>query len=399
MLSFKIALRYFFSRKSHNAVNIISLVSVAGVAVATAAIVCVLSVFNGFRGMVENLFTAFDPPYKVVVVEGKTVAESDPVVQAILASDAVAARSLVLEENALVSRDGRQLVVTVKGVDDSFTQVSGIDTLLYGIGEYMLHADVLQFGILGAGVAGALGLGAEYDGALDVYAPRPGSQINMANPAASFRHDELYSPGVVFSVRQAKYDDNIIITSLPFARSLFSAPDRLSAIELALTPGASRNDIERLLDHRFRLLDGYEQQADVYRVMNMEKAVSYAFLSIIVLIVAFNIIGSLSMLILDKQDDMRTLRAMGTTQGFVRRVFFAEGMLTSCVGAVAGCAIGVALCLLQQRYGLIRLGGTQGSFITDAYPVALKATDIIVTFITVVAVSAIAIILPVRRIK
>lgn len=396
---FFIARRYLFAHRGLNVITLLSAIAVTGIAVTTAALVCTLSVFNGFRGMVESLFTAIDPEYKVVVVEGKTVDEADAVVQAVLACDAVEAYSLVLEDNALLQKDGRQLVVSVKGVDEGFQSVTHIDSLLYGSGSYELDADVLQYGILGVGVAGALGVGAQFEGVLNVYSPRSGTQINMANPASSFRRDELYSPGVVFAVRQSKYDDNLVITSLPFARNLFSAPGRLSAIELKLRSGVGRGAVERLLDSRFALLDRYEQQADVFRIMNVEKMVSYAFLSLILLIVGFNIIGSLSMLIIDKRGDMDTLVAIGAAPRMVRRIFLCEGWLIAALGAVIGIVMGVTLCLLQQRYGFIQLGSSAGSFIIDAYPVVLQPWDVVLTFVTVLLVSAVAIIIPVRSMR
>ena len=330
------------------------------------------------------------------MLDGKTVAESDSTIQAIGHSPAVQAYSLVLEDNALIASHGRQMVVTVKGVDDNFQSVTHIDSLLYGSGEYLLHADVLEFGILGAGVAGALGFGAQFDGTVQLYAPRPG-RINMANPAASFRSDELYSPSVVFAVRQSRYDDHLCLTSLPFARRLFSAEGLISGIELTLAPGATRAEIDRLLDSRFVMRDRYEQQADVFRIMNIEKAVSYAFLALILLIVGFNIIGSLSMLIIDKRGDIATLRAIGTPQRMVRRIFLYEGWLIAMLGAVIGIVVGVVLCLCQQHFGWVKLGDSSGAFIIEAYPVVLQMGDILLTFATVMIVSAVAIVIPVKH--
>ena len=216
-----IARRYLFAKKSHHAINIISGISVLGVAVATMAMVVTLSVFNGFQDLVADLFTAFDPELLVTPKDGQTVSANDAALQALKKSDAVAVYTPVLEGQALVVREGRQQVVTLKGVADNITQQGHIEDILYGDGHFCLHADILEYGILGIQLAQQLGLPANFEEPLQVYAPKPGERVNIGNPLSSFNHDELQSPGVVFMVRQAKYDANYILNRLPFAQKIF----------------------------------------------------------------------------------------------------------------------------------------------------------------------------------
>ncbi len=401
MFSFYVARRYLFSRKSHNAINIISAISVCGVVLATAALVVTLSVFNGFRDMVASFFTAFDPELRVTLAEGKSIAADDPALTALKQYNGIQTYTEVLEDQALVVVGGRQVVVTIKGVEDNFAQQAHIDQLLYGDGEFTLHADVLEYGVMGIRLANTLGLGTYYEGGMPVYAPRRGERVNLANPMQSFTQDELYSPGVVFAVNQGKYDANYILTSLGFARRLFDQQGMVSAIELQLKEGVSpakaHKAIQAQLGPRFRVLNRYEQQEDVFRIMQVEKLIAYLFLSFILLVACFNIIGSLSMLMIDKKADMQTLSALGANQTQLSRVFLTEGWLISGFGAAMGIALGLLLCWLQETFGFIKMGNSVGNFIIDAYPVSVHATDIFLIFITVLIVSLLAVWWPVRR--
>lgn len=401
MFPFYIARRYLFSRKSHNAINIISIISVCGVVLATAALVITLSVFNGFRDMVASFFTAFDPELKVTLAEGKTIAADDPALLALLEYDGIASITEVLEDQGLVVVGGRQFVVTVKGVDDNFAEQSQIGKLLYGNGEFILHADVLEYGVMGIRLANALGLGTYYEGGMPVYAPRKGERVNMANPMQSFNQDELYSPGVVFAVNQGKYDANYILTSIGFARRLFDQQGMVSSLEIKLKDGVkvqkAHARIQELVGSRFIVLNRYEQQEDVFRIMQVEKLIAYLFLSFILLVACFNIIGSLSMLMIDKKADMQTLRALGADHPQLARVFLIEGWLISGCGAAVGILIGLGLCWLQQTFGIIKMGDSVGNFIIDAYPVSVHAWDIVLIFLTVLFVGLLAVWWPVRR--
>lgn len=401
MFSFFIARRYLFSRKSHHTINIISGISICGVALATMALVVTLSVFNGFRDYVASFFTAFDPQLKVTLAKGKTISADDPSLVALRAHEAVEVYTEVLEDQALIVGNDRQWVVTIKGVDDNFNQQADLESILYGDGEFVLHADVLEYGIMGIRLAQQLGLGARYDGALPIYAPRQGERVNLSNPMQSFTSDELYSPGVVFAVNQSRYDAHYILTSISFARRLFGHEGVVSAIELRLKPDANINavqkDIRRLLGKRFIVQNRYEQQEDTFRIMQVEKFIAYLFLTFILLVASFNIIGSLSMLMIDKRADVQTLQALGADDRQTAQIFLLEGWLISGFGAALGIVLGLLLCWLQMRFGFVKLGQSEGSFIVDAYPVSVHAMDILVIFLTVLAVGLLAVWLPVRR--
>ena len=397
---FFVARRYLFSKKSTHVINIISIISMIGVAVATMALVIVLSVFNGFHDLVASLFTNFDPQLKVMPVEGKTVAADDPVLTKIKLLPQVDVATEAVEDHALAIYQDRQAMVTVKGVDDNFADLTHINDILYGDGSFSLHAANLEYGILGVRLAQTLGVGAQWDGFMRIYAPQKEGQLDMSNPEGGFVVDSLNSPGVLFSVKQSKYDKDYIITSIAFARRLFGQQGMLSSLEIRLKPGsdldAVKKEMKNLAGTRFRVLDRYEQQEDTFRIMAIEKMIAYIFLTFILVVACFNIIGSLSMLIIDKKDDVYTLRNLGADNRQIARIFLFEGRMISAVGAVVGIGLGLLLCLLQQQYGLVKLGDSAGSFIIDAYPVSVHYTDVALIFVTVIAVGWLAVWYPVR---
>ncbi len=397
---FFVARRYLFSKKSTHVINIISIISMIGVAVATMALVIVLSVFNGFHDLVASLFTNFDPQLKVMPVEGKTVAADDPVLTKIKLLPQVDVATEAVEDHALAIYQDRQAMVTVKGVDDNFADLTHINDILYGDGSFSLHAANLEYGILGVRLAQTLGVGAQWDGFMRIYAPQKEGQLDMSNPEGGFVVDSLNSPGVLFSVKQSKYDKDYIITSIAFARRLFGQQGMLSSLEIRLKPGsdldAVKKEMKDLAGTRFRVLDRYEQQEDTFRIMAIEKMIAYIFLTFILVVACFNIIGSLSMLIIDKKDDVHTLRNLGADNRQIARIFLFEGRMISAVGAVVGIGLGLLLCLLQQQYGLVKLGDSAGSFIIDAYPVSVHYTDVALIFVTVIAVGWLAVWYPVR---
>ena len=396
---FYIARRYLFSKKSHNAINVISGISVCGVALATLALVCTLSVFNGFQDLVSNLFTAFDPELKIVPATGKVFDGQDKAIAAIRKMPEVALVSESLEDNALVQYQGRQAMAVIKGVEDNFEELTPIDTILFGRGELLLHDEVVDYAIPGVQLLATLGTGIRFLDPLEVYAPKRGAKVNMANPAASFTGGNLFSSGLVFAVNQEKYDGSYILTSLKFARQLFQYTTEVSAINLKMKEGtdidAFKRKLEKHLGERFRVFDRYEQQADTFRIMKIEKFISYLFLTFILMIACFNVIGSLSMLIIDKRDDVVTLRSLGANDRQIVRIFLFEGRLISFIGAVSGIVLGVLLCWLQQTFGLISLGAA-GSFIVDAYPVSVHWEDVALIFFTVLAVGFLSVWFPVR---
>lgn len=400
-LSFYIAKRYLFAKKSHNAINVISGVSVCGVALATLALICTLSVFNGFQDLVATLFTAFDPQLKIVSASGKVFDAQEPRIQALQQWPEVDVFSESLEEHAMVQYKGRQVMVILKGIQDNFHQLTAIDSILYGRGERILHDEVVDYVIPGVELVSVLGTGIRFVDPLEVYAPKRGAKINVANPASSIESGYLYSSGLVFAVNQQKYDASYMLASLDFVRKLFQYDTEVSSVELKLKDNADTDEvkesIQKHLGERFRVLDRYEQQSDTFRIMEVEKLISYIFLTFILLIACFNVIGSLSMLIIDKRNDVVTLRNLGADNKLISRIFLFEGCLISLLGAIIGIALGLALCLAQQEFGLIRLGsGGESSFIVDAYPVSVHTQDVMLVLVTVWVVGFLSVWYPVR---
>ena len=399
---FYIAKRYLFSKKSHNAINVISGVSVCGVALATLALVCTLSVFNGFQDLVTTMFTAFDPELKIVSVNGKVFDSQDDRIQSLKQMPEIDIVSESLEDNVMVQYKGRQAMAVIKGVEDNFNQLTAIDSILYGRGELLLHDEVVDYAIPGIELVSVLGTGIRFLDPLEIYAPKRGSKINVANPASSFNSDYLHSSGLVFAVNQQKYDASYILTSLEFARDLFQYQTEVSSIELKLKEGVNiykvQKEISQSLGDDFSVLNRYEQQADTYRIMEVEKLISYLFLSFILLIACFNVIGSLSMLIIDKREDVVTLRNLGANDEIIKRIFLLEGCLISFFGAMIGVVLGVVLCLVQQEFGLISLGSgdSAGAFVIDAYPVSVHWSDVMLVLGTVLLISYFSVLYPVR---
>ena len=399
---FYIARRYLFSKKSHNAINVISGVSVCGVALATLALVCTLSVFNGFQDLVTTMFTAFDPEIKITAANGKVFDAQDERIQLLKELPEIEVFSESLEDNAMVQYKGRQTMVVIKGIEDNFNQLTAIDSILYGRGDWILHDEVVDYAIPGIELVSVLGTGIRFLDPLEVYAPKRGVKINVANPSTSFESSYLHSSGLVFAVNQQKYDASYILTSLSFARDLFQYETEVSSIELKLSANADVNEIKseakRILGSDFLVQDRFEQQADTYRIMKVEKLISYVFLSFILLIACFNVIGSLSMLILDKRNDVVTLRNLGADDQLISRVFLFEGYMITFFGALIGVALGLLLCFVQQEFGLISLGNgsSAGAFVVDAYPVSVYAADIILVLITVLVTGFLSVFFPVR---
>ena len=353
MFSFYIAKRYLLTKKSHHAINIISGISVCGVAFATAALVCILSVFNGFQDMVANLFTAFDPELKIVATEGKFMRANSKELEKLKQHKEITVCSEVLEDQALLTTHNRQVMATIKGVDDNFEKLINFDRIKFGDGVYELHADVIEYGILGINLLSTLGVDVGFPSPIQVYAPVGDEHIDMNDPSDSFNQDELYSPQVAFSVGQQKYDSKYVLTSLRFARNLFNKEGMISALELKLKTGTDIDKIKKTiakeLGNSYVVMDRYEQQEDTFKIMKIEKLISYIFLTFILMIACFNIIGSISMLIIDKKNDAMTLRNLGATEHQIANIFMIEGRMISLLGAIIGIAFGIALCLIQQH--------------------------------------------------
>ena len=397
---FYIARRYLFSKKSTHAINVISAISVVGVAVATMALVVTLSVFNGFHDLVASFFTQMDPQLKVTPMKGKPAPADDPILTKIRQLPEVEVATECLEDQALIMYGDRQMMVKVKGVEDNFDKLTHIREILEGDGTFELHAADINYGIPGLGIAYQMGLGYTYQQPLKVYAPRREGQLDLTNPEEGFVEDELYSPGVVFSMKQGKYDRNYVLTSLRFTRNLFQQDGMLSSLELRLKPGSNfdrvKEKMQQLAAGKYDVRDRYEQQNDTFRIMKVEKLIAYIFLTFILMIACFNIIGSLSMLIIDKRRDVVTLRNLGANDHQISRIFLFEGRMISAIGALLGIVLGLLLCLLQQQYGIVRLGTSEGSFVVNAYPVSVHPWDIVIIFLTVLTVGFLSVWYPVR---
>ena len=374
-----------------------------GVAVATMALVIVLSVFNGFHDLVATLFTSFDPQIEISPAKGKSAPCDDPILAKVLDIPEIDVATECVEDIALAVYNGNQKMVRIKGVDDNFTELTHINDILLGNGQFDLHAGNLEYGTPGVMLAQEMGLGARWNGYLHIYAPVKDGQIDISDPTQGFVVDSLISSGVVFCVKQSKYDRHYIVTSTTFARNLFGMQGMLTSLELRLKDGSNFNDVKKKIQDicgdKYTVRDRFEQQEDTFRIMQIEKVIAYIFLTFILIVACFNIIGSLSMLIIDKKDNIVTLRNLGATDRQITRIFLYEGRMISAIGAVVGIALGLLLCWLQQEYGIVRMGDSDGTFVVNAYPVSVHYSDVLSIFITVLAVGWLAAWYPVHRIS
>ena len=371
-------------------INVISAISVAGIMLASFALICTLSVFNGFHDLVESLFKDFDPEIKVVASGRKFFNVNDERIAKATASDFVDICTFTLEEQALITYKSKQQIAMIKGVGDSYHDLVNIENLLKGNGIYMLEDEVCNYGIMGIGLMSRMDCGVNPAYPLKLYVPKKEGLISMTNPASSFNQASIYSPGVIFKVEQEKYDDNYVIISLALAQKLTDRENEASALEIRTKEGTSLRkairELKATLGDDFVVQDRIHQQEDVFKVFKLEKFISYLFLTFILLIACFNIIGSLIMLIVEKQQDAVLLESMGASKKNIERIFITNGVFISLIGAVSGLILGVIAVILQQKYGFISLG-TAGSFIVDAYPVSIQIRDIILVLATVLVVS------------
>ena len=395
-VEYRIAWRYLFSKKGHNAINIVSGVSAAAVAVVTAAMVCVMSVMNGFGTMVEQLFSQFDPDIRIEAVSGKSFRLSKETEDALTQLPSVAMLSRSIEETALIYYDDKQMPVQLRGVDTAFAQLTHIDNIITD-GKYMVFDGAFERAVLGQGLAWQLGINAHFVQAMHVYAPKRTGRVNMLRPDESFNHETCFIAGT-FAVQQTQYDDALMIVSIELARRLLDfGDDEVSALLVQTKDGVSVRQAKRELQHvlgsRYRILDRYEQQADFFRILRIEKLLTGLLLAFILLIATFNIIGALSMLIIDKQRDIKILSDLGADDKMIRRIFLYEGWLISALGAAAGLVIGLVICLIQEHFGILKLGsGTE--YVVSAYPVAVQGADILIIAAVVLALGAVAAYIP-----
>ena len=398
-LSLYIAKRYLFSKKSHQVINIISGVAVAGIALATAAMVCTLSVFNGFQGIVAKQFSAFDADIKITAASGKVITTDAPEIVKVADMQDIAALSFCIEGKAMAGIDGRQAMVTIKGVDDNFASLTGIHKVLHGPGQFVLNDGTNDYAVLGGGLTDILNCGVLFTTPLEIYVPNRQDNVNLTIPARNFKKSELHSSGLVFVLNQPEYDGEYIITSDSFARKIFRREtNEATSMELKIKDGANvaktKKKIKEQLGENYKVQDRYEQQESIYKVMQVEKMISYIFLTFILMVACFNIIGSLAMLIIEKRENMKTLRSLGADNKTIANIFVFEGAIISALGAVIGIMTGVALSLVQQHFGLISLG--DGAMVVESYPVEIVASDVVITFFTVIAVGFVTVWLPVK---
>ncbi len=387
-LPLRIAWRYLVSKKGHQAVNIISIVAVCGVVVATAALICVLSVFNGFRGLIMGRLAMLDPQIAITATVGKTMNDADSVIDVVSAIPGVERAIPVIEDQALAMYAQLQMPVRLKGVPDDYNTMNDMDSVIVD-GIWKLRDQVSRFAVAGAGPAVRLCVRPEVLGMVRLYAPQRQGRVNIANPMGAFRQDSLFVSGI-FQLEQNSYDADLIYVPLDVARELFDYETEATQIELKLTPGASEQQvmqsISQALGGSYQVKNRLMQQREAYRLVNIEKWMAFLLLAFILVIATFNVISTLSLLIIEKDDSIATLRAMGANDSQISRIFVLQGWLITLVGAVTGVVIGLVLCLCQQQFGWLRLSGDPANMIINAYPVEVQWTDVLVTLALVAAV-------------
>lgn len=393
-----IALRYLFSKKKQNIINIISGISVAGIIVGTMALVIVLSVFNGFNGLIETFFSNFDPDLKITASRGKMFSPSENRFEEIQNLLGVLHYAEVIEETALLKYGDQQYPAIVKGVPPNYSDYTSIDTLIID-GIFMLQDDGIDYAVVGQGVAYNLGLGLSFVDPIRIFVPKKGHQASL-NPAQSLNFDYIFPAGV-FSLLE-EIDSKYMIVPYHFASRLFESENRVSAVELGIDPGVNskklQKEIQGILGDSFHVKNKYQQHDMIFRTIKSEKWASYFILVFILIVASFNMLGSLSMLIIDKKEDLFILRSMGADSKLIRKIFLFEGWLISFFGALIGAMLGIFICWLQIRFELVTLPGT-GSFVITAYPVKIVLSDIFLILSIVLGIGFIASWYPVRFIS
>lgn len=397
----KIAWRYLFAKKQYNAIHIISGISAAAVGVVTAAMVCVLSVMNGFGVMVEQLFSQFDPDIRIEAVSGKSFHDQGERFDALRQLSEVAMVSQSIEETALLQFEDKQMPVRLYGVDSVFPTLTHIENIITE-GHYEVYDGAFDRAVLGQGLAWQMGIGARFISPLQLYAPKRNAKVNMLRPDQSFNDEVCFIAGT-FAVQQVKYDNEVMLVDIDLTRRLLDYGNHeVSALLIKVAPHTSvkqaKKAIQSLLGEGFAVLDRYEQQADFFRILRVEKLLTTLLLVFILLIASFNIIGSLSMLIIDKQTDIQTLSHLGANKKMIQRIFLFEGWLISALGAMVGLAIGLIVCLAQEHLGILKLGnGTE--YVVSAYPVAVQTTDVLIVAAVVLTLGFIAAWIPARKVQ
>ena len=396
-LSLKIAIRYLFSKKSHSAINAVSAVSVCGVAVATMAMICTLSVYNGFEELISTLYSEIDPQIEVRAKEGKTLQTTSPEVDKLFSIEGIEAITPVIEDNALAIFGENQLPVVVKGVPQNYSSVSSLEKAL--IDGETSFADSLHQAVIGVGVSNNLRVAPHFVSPIYLYAPKRMSKVSLLNPSSSFNTSQVYCSGV-FSISQPEYDDRVIYIPLSVAKNLFDYTTEATLLEIKVSDEEKVDDVKReaqsVLGDKYLLRDRMEQKSDAFSMMAIEKWITFFILIFVLVISAFNIIASLSMLIIDKQNNIKTLYNIGASEKFISRIFFNQGVLISFIGAVIGVGLGLILSLVQQHYGLLRMGA---NFIVEYYPVKVIWSDLFVVIAVVVVIGVLIALFPVKYVN
>ena len=395
----KVALRYLFSKKSHNAINVISAISATGVAVGTAALIVLMSVFNGFEGLISGMLSEFDPDLRITASYGKSFNAADSAVVLAMDNPDIEVCTEIVEENALLTYSEKQLPVTIKGVSNNFSQLTHIDSIIFD-GKFLLFDGEFEYAVPGLGVAGTLGLNAHAVAPLYIYVPKRNSNINLLRPEQSLNQAAVFVSGL-FAVQQQQYDDNYVLTSIALARELFEYDSvTVTSLELKIKPSANIDKVQKtiktILGDDFQVKNRTEQQESFFRIMNIERWFTFFILCFILMIASFNIIGSLSMLIIDKKQDINTLRSLGANDKTLKQIFLFEAWMISITGAIAGLIVGSALCLAQEYFGFVTLGA---GYVVDTYPVMTNFTDILLIFATVLIMGFLVAIYPIKYVK
>ena len=396
-LSLKIAIRYLFSKKSHSAINAVSAVSVCGVAVATMAMICTLSVYNGFEELISTLYSEIDPHIEVRAKEGKTLQTTSPEVDKLFSIEGVVAITPVIEDNALAIFGENKLPVVVKGVPQNYSSVSSIEKAL--IDGETSFADSLPQTVIGVGVSNSLRVAPHFVSPIYLYAPKRMSKVSLLNPSSSFNTTQVYCSGV-FSISQPEYDDRVIYIPLSVAKELFDYTTEATLLEIKVSDEekveAIKREAQSVLGDSYILRDRMEQKSDAFSMMAIEKWITFFILIFVLVISAFNIIASVSMLIIDKQNNIKTLYNIGASEKFISRIFFNQGVLISFIGAVIGVGLGLILSLVQQHYGLLRMGA---NFIVEYYPVKVIWSDLFIVIAVVVVIGVLIALFPIKYVN
>ncbi len=397
-LPFFIARRYLVSKKKQNIINIISAISVGGIIVGTMALVIVLSVFNGFQTLIGTFFSNFDPDLKITPAEGKMFDPKDFEFEKIKNLPGVANYAEIIEEVALLKYGKQIYPAVVKGVPENYTKYTGIDSLIID-GKFLLENEGINYTVVGQGVAYNLGIRPEFNDPLMVYVPKKGKQVSL-NPARAINYNYIYTSGV-FAVLE-EIDAKYIIVSQKFASRLFESGEQVSSVELGLTAGTDskklQKEVEKILGSRFHVKNKYQQHDLIYKTMESEKWSAYLILVFILIIASFNILSSLSMLIIDKKEDIMIFKSMGASSQTIGQIFLFEGWLISIVGAIIGTFLGIVICWSQITFEIVPLPNN-GSFVISAYPVRIVFTDILLILTVVLLIGFTASWYPVKFIS